>query len=380
MSTVVLRTLGGALACLVLTAYSCLGGEDSTPLARVVPYGGQVAPEQARVVAEAAAWLAGLERAADALAALPAVRLAGLDTLQLQALAAGMGMVEVRVDLRVGEDASDGERGATAVARLADVDAGRASRLLADENGRERYEDIIAALGRLIPESMRLADTGRSLPVSDTPADDPVVVRLNRLADEVKAYSLYRDWLEQIRCAPEDFNLSAQAVETGKADGVGLKRVNKAGAAQADKTVVDKALALAPDALPLRLARAELLLREDRFRAAAQALENLPPAPDSADAARDRADRRLLARALEARALAQLRSGRPTLAESDLDAALALAPERGSLWLGRGAARQMRESFELMCGDYHQACVRGLCRGLAAARERGQCLDDGKER
>ena len=88
----------------------------------------------------------------------------------------------------------------------------------------------------------------------------------------------------------------------------------------------------------------------------------------------------MLARALETRALAQLRSGRPALAESDLTAALALAPERGSLRLGRGAARQMRESFEFMCDDYHQACVRGLCRGLAEARERGQCLGDGKER
>lgn len=380
MSRAVLRTLCGALVCLALTAYSCPGGEAAPP-PRVVPYGGQFAPERALVVAEAAAWLAGLERAADALAGLEAARLAGLDALQLQALAAGMGMVEVKGEVRVGGDMPEGEGEATAVARLAAVDAGLASRLLADENGRERYEDIIVALGRLIPEAVRLAHTGRSLrvlrllpdaPASKTPADEPVITRLNRLADEVEAYSLYRDWLEQVRRASGDFDFPGQTEEAAEADDIGLKRP--------DKAVVDKALSLAPEALPLRLARAELLLLEDRFRAAAQVLENLPSAPDSADTARDRADRRLLARALETRALAQLRSGRPALAESDLTAALALAPERGSLWLGRGAARQMRESFEFMCDDYHQACVRGLCRGLAEARERGQCLGDGKER
>ena len=381
MSRAVLRTLCGALVCLALTAYSCPGGEAAPTPTRVVPYGGQFAPERALVVAEAAAWLAGLERAADALAGLEAARLAGLDALQLQALAAGMGMVEVKGEVRVGGDVPEGEGEATAVARLAAVDAGLASRLLADENGRERYEDIIVALGRLIPEAVRLAHTGRSLrvlrllpdaPASETPAAEPVITRLNRLADEVEAYSLYRDWLEQVRRASGDFDFPGQTEEAAEADDIGLKRP--------DKAVVDKALSLAPEALPLRLARAELLLREDRFRAAAQVLENLPSAPDSADTARDRADRRLLARALETRALAQLRSGRPALAESDLTAALALAPERGSLWLGRGAARQMRESFEFMCDDYHQACVRGLCRGLAEARERGQCLGDGKER
>lgn len=381
MSRAVLRTLCGALVCLALTAYSCPGGEAAPTPTRIVPCGGQFAPERALVVAEAAAWLAGLERAADALAGLEAARLAGLDALQLQALAAGMGMVEVKGEVRVGGDVPEGEGEATAVARLAAVDAGLASRLLADENGRERYEDIIVALGRLIPEAVRLAHTGRSLrvlrllpdaPASETPADEPVITRLNRLADEVEAYSLYRDWLEQVRRASGDFDFPGQTEEAAEADDIGLKRP--------DKAVVDKALSLAPEALPLRLARAELLLREDRFRAAAQVLENLPSAPDSADTARDRADRRLLARALETRALAQLRSGRPALAESDLTAALALAPERGSLWLGRGAARQMRESFEFMCDDYHQACVRGLCRGLAEARERGQCLGDGKER
>ena len=381
MSRAVLRTLCGALVCLALTAYSCPGGEAAPTPTRVVPYGGQFAPERALVVAEAAAWLAGLERAADALAGLEAARLAGLDALQLQALAAGMGMVEVKGEVRVGGDVPEGEGEATAVARLAAVDAGLASRLLADENGRERYEDIIVALGRLIPEAVRLAHTGRSLrvlrllpdaPASETPADEPVITRLNRLADEVEAYSLYRDWLEQVRRASGDFDFPGQTEEAAEADDIGLKRP--------DKAVVDKALSLAPEALPLRLARAELLLREDRFRAAAQVLENLPSAPDSADTARDRADRRLLARALETRALAQLRSGRPALAESDLTAALALAPERGSLWLGRGPARQMRETFEFMCDAYPQACLRGLCRGLAEARERGQCLGDGKER
>mgnify|MGYP000445164755 FL=1 len=108
MSRAVLRTLCGALVCLALTAYSCPGGEAAPTPTRVVPYGGQFAPERALVVAEAAAWLAGLERAADALAGLEAARLAGLDALQLQALAAGMGMVEVKGEVRVGGDVPEG--------------------------------------------------------------------------------------------------------------------------------------------------------------------------------------------------------------------------------------------------------------------------------
>lgn len=371
MPFAVFRALGGALACLALLALPCPGGDAAPILWRTVPYGGQFAPERARPVAEAAAWLAGLERAADALAGLDAVRLAGLDALQLQALAAGLGLVEVDVEVRpAGEGIPAGEGDMAAVARLADADAGRVSRLLADEDGRARYEDIVAALANLVPEAARLAETGRSLrvlralpdaPDGGTPPDEPVIGRLNRLAGQVEAYSLYRAWLDQGTRGP---------ARPEQGDG--------AAGDSREMAVVDAALALAPDALPLRLARAELLLRQDRFRAAAQVLQDLPAARPSVSpagglTARDAAERRLLARALEARALAQLRSGRPALAESDLDAALALTPERASLWLGRGAARQLRERFGPMCDDYHQACVRGLCRGLAAARERGQC-------
>ena len=375
---------------------------------RVVPYGKELAPDRARMAAEGMAWLAGLDRAAAALAVLEPVRLAGLDALQLRALAAGLGLVEVEAESSVrGEKPAAGEGSAVAVARVANVEAGQVSRLLGVESGRERYEDIIEALTRLIPELLSLAEQCRSRPVvagegaAGTSAGLPLE-RLNGLSDELEAYTLYRSWLDQARSEPQgpdfsdDSGMSDNSRNAGDAPEKDASETDARGADGAHralrehKALVEKAFALAPHALPLRLARAELLLREERFGAAVQILENLPSVSEytepqkSTESApspmRDRAGGRLLARALEARALAQLRSGRPALAERDLDGALTLTPERASLWLGRGAVRQTRERFELMCNDYRQACVHGLCRGLAAAHERGQCLDAGKER
>lgn len=387
------RVLEGVLLCLALTAVPCLADGEVRALMRVVPYGKELAPERARMAAEGMAWLAGLDRAAAALAALEPVRLAGLDELQLRALAAGLGLVEVEAEASVrGKKAGAGEGSAVAVARVANADVGQVSRLVGAEHGRERYEDLIAALEQLIPELVSLAERCRSLPavpeeVSAGASAGLPLERLNSLSDELEAYALYKTWLDQARSGPQGPDFSD---DPGNAGGAPEKGVPEAGGAhealRGYKALVEKACALAPDALPLRLARAELLLREERFRAAVQVLETLPPAPelaepaDAATRARNSARARLLARALEARALAQLRSGRPALAERDLDVALALMPERASLWLGRGAVRQMRERFEPMCDDYRQACVHGLCRGLAAAHERGQCLDAGKER
>lgn len=375
------RVAGGVLLCLALTSMPCLAVGEVRALMRVVHYGEGLAPERARMAAEGLAWLAGLERAAGTLAGLEPVRLAGLDALQLQALAAGLGMVDVRVQDSVsGEKLLTGKGNAVAVARVANVDEGQVARLLGGENGREQYEDVIAALARLIPNLVRQAE--RALPAEPEAAGAPAVPpaeRLNRLSDEVEAYTLYRTWLDQARTDLEGPFFSGDSGKPGDTPATGVREEDGAGETLREHdSLVERAFALAPDALPLRLAQAELLLREERFRAAAQLLENLPPVPDSATSA-DTARRRLLARALEARALAHLRSGRPALAEHDLDLALTLAPERASLWLGRGAARQTRERFALMCDDYRQACARGLCRGLEAARGRGQCADEGKE-
>lgn len=387
---------GGALLCLALTAMPCLAAGEVRALMRVVPYGKELAPERARMAAEGMAWLAGLERAAAALAGLEPVRLAELDELQLQALAAGLGMVEVEAEASVrGGNPAAGEGLAVATARVANVDLGQVSRLLGAEHARERYEDIIAALARLIPELVHLAERCRSVPampeeLSAGASPGLPLERLNSVSDEVEACTLYRIWLDQARSEPQYTDFFADSARSGgapEAPDTGEPEPGEADTALHEhKALIEKAFALAPDALPLRLAQAELLLREERFRAAVQILENLPPAPEFTELAdaparmRDRARGRLLARALEARALAQLRSGRPALAERDLDVALTLTPERASLWLGRGAVRQMRERFELMCDDYRQACARGLCRGLAAAHERRQCLDAGKER
>lgn len=351
MAGAAVRALGGLLACLALVV-PCRASTGQS-VERAVPYGGQFTAEQAGQLAWAAAWLAGLERMADTLAGVDAVRLAGLNASQRQALAARLGLVEVTAASGPARAGAEGE--ARAEAGLRQPDATELSRLLADTEGRDRREEVLVALARLLPEGLDLAAKGHELrfggpkslsgeAAASQPADELVAGRLDWVAAQVEAYRLYLELLEQ---AEDESPVGTLA---------GL----------------EKALALAPHAWPLRLAQAEALLRQDRFRAALQALRELPPRPVAGDAG-EGTDRRLYVRALQLRALSQLRSGQPTLAESDLDEALAQAPERAELWLARGAARQMRENFAAMCEDYYQACARGQCQGLAAARARGQC-------
>lgn len=358
MTAAAVRTPGLFLACLLL------GLSVGTALAagRAVPYGGQFSVEQARNVVRAAAWLDGLEQAGAELASLPAVRLAGLDRLRRQTLAARLRLVEVKVR-RDAPDA-DGEGRVSASAVFHAPDTAELLRCLGDREGLDRQAEVLAALRGLVPEALELAAkghslrTGRAAPDAGAPADELVAGRLNWLADQLEAYALYQDLLE---------------------------RTHGPGEAPPDEAaVLEKALSLAPRAWPLRLARAEMLLRQDRYRAALRLILDVPepfphPGAQPEDGASDAADTLLYVRGLHLRALAQLRSGQSTLAEKDLDMALRLAPEQPELWLARGAARQMLEKFGPMCEDYYQACARGQCRGLAAARERGQCLA-GEER
>jgi hypothetical protein len=72
--------------------------------------------------------------------------------------------------------------------------------------------------------------------------------------------------------------------------------------------------------------------------------------------------------------LAYLRLQLPTLAEVDLNEALRRDPRPAAWWRARGALRMLRRDVVPMCGDFLQACARGDCEGLAAAREQGLCL------
>jgi tetratricopeptide (TPR) repeat protein len=344
----------------LLTMVFCpfAGGADT--IEREVRRGEVFRPEDAGRLAWAAAWLDGLQEAGDRLAADNAVRLARLDRLQRQGLAALMGLAEVSVTAPFPATAGGlGDSGAVAVTLR--VPEGREiSRRLGETEARRRQEELVMALRRLLPEILELADA-RRLAREDADAAasarngsfaaDADVSEADMLAarlDALEAYALYRRALEEFSGAWE--NPSAAFA------------------------LLERAAALAPAELPLRLTLGELMLLLERPQGALRLLASLPApgARDGQDGA-EREEMLLHVRGLHLRALAQLKSGLPALAENDLNEALAFAPERADLWLARGAARQVREHFDAMCGDYRQACVLGACEGLAAARRNGRC-------
>lgn len=362
----------------------------------VVRYGAGFSADRARSLAWAKAWLDGLETAGSRLAGWKAVRLAGLDSPRRQALASLAGMVGVSVLSKEAEapsgtapdpDAPAGifrpEGEAVAVAIVREVDPAELSRLLGLVDDLDRREDFVVTLRRLLPEALEWAEEVGVLPErmpglassgrGETSPEGSAGERLTCRAEEIEALLMYLKEQEE--------GASSDPPEIPPASG--------------------------PDVFLLRLAEAEDLLRQDRPQAARRLLagvppaaagrgEGLPPAEPSlkeipkgqrlreedwssawteAWTARP-SDRRMHARALYLRALALLRTGRPALAEEDLDGALLLAPDRGELWLARGAARQVRERFGLMCDDYYRACALGRCDGLAAARGQGRCLPE----
>ena len=332
--------------------------------ARTVSYGGQFSAEQAERLACTSAWMDGLVQASTELQNWPALRLADWDGFQRQVLAALLCLVDVEVSRKKNEEGQEGTVDASF--RVRTPDAAALSSGMKDVDGLERQAEVLAAVSRLVPEALELAEKGHLLRTHSSagnadleegiPPDELVSERLDWLLAQLEAYALYQGWLERENAAQE----TGTDAEPDDGD-----------------TVLFRALSLAPQAWPVRLARAELLLRQDRYRTALQTVLDLPR-PSCADGEYEdtmrAVDVHLYVRGLHLRALAQLRSGQPALAEKDLDEALRLEPSRPELWLTRGAVRQIREEFEAMCGDYYQACALGQCFGLAAARERGQCL------
>jgi tetratricopeptide (TPR) repeat protein len=124
---------------------------------------------------------------------------------------------------------------------------------------------------------------------------------------------------------------------------------------------LQRAAALDPDYGLLLYLQGELLLQLDRPQDALAALDKaLALSPE-------------LAGALYVRGLAYLRLQLLSFAERDLSAALAADDSRGAWWRARGALYMIRNEIGPMCDDFVQACGRGDCEGLAAARERGLC-------
>jgi hypothetical protein len=350
----------------------CAAGPAQTLAERAVWHGGNLRPEEAVRLAWTQAWLEGLQAAGDSMAENNAVRLARLDDLQRQGLAALMGLVDVRVvwpRQTDPDDARDGEVVADFAFRSPDGE--EISLWLGETEARQRQEEIIAALRRLLPDALDSAARGPLLREEAgfpsgglrdaslaAAADAPVAEEWAGRIAALEAYALYRRALEDFSGKWEEPSVSLPLVE--------------------------HALSLAPDELPIRLARSELLLLLDRPRGALMALPPLR-APLYGVEGKERGaagagtDFRLHARGLYLRALAQLKAGMPALAEKDMDEALRFAPERAEMWLARGAARQARENFGAMCEDYRHACVFGLCEGLTSARRIGLCLTEAAE-
>lgn len=370
------KGLWATLAVLGLCLVSCsalAGTDDRETLGHIsvsVPCGGQFSPSQAEVLAQAKAWLDGIELTARSLASMDTVRLAGLDFMQVQALAALLGGVELPppsfrdVDNALGQNLPNAEVSATL--RIARPDAAAVSQALADAPARERLEEVIIALRRILPEALEWAERGRDLrnAASDSAKapDDMVAARLSLLTSATAASLSYLDFLLG---APLTAELQA---------------------------TLDWAQDVVP---PLAAGRADMLLRQDRPQAALHILRDLTAPPTAITPEKERwiharssawtsvwtkawpphpSDLRLYARSLYLRGMAQLRSGQPALAEADFSAALAIDDARADFFLARGASYQVREIFDAMCSDYYQACALGLCEGLASAREQGRCL------
>lgn len=389
-ATVLTVLLALNMACLSMVNFA-LAASDSNHNADVlghvsvsVPSGGQFSPSQADVLARAKAWLDGLEMTARTLGSMDAVRLAGLDFFQMQALAALLGRVENAFISRSSEqDAQEGpdklwpEASSSVTLRVGKPDAAAVSQTMANVEGLARLEELIIALRRLLPEALEWAERGhelRTAAASSSPSeksslffapsapDDIVAARLSMLTSATSAALAYADFLLGAPVTPEL------------------------------QSTLDWAHNILP---PLAAARADMLLRQDRPQAALQILRDLSPPAPGINPKRELwmqsrsstwpavwtsawpshpSDTRLYARALYLRGLAQLRSGQPALAEADLSAALSIEPQRPDFLLARGATYQVREIFDAMCRDYYQACTLGSCDGLAAAREQQRCL------
>lgn len=322
-------------------------------------------------VAQVSAWLNAVQSAAKTLQENPAIRLADLSQNQREALAVLLRMValpaEAQAEYTIKHDALPGSGAISAaleqketwqrwhegIAFLHALNA-KADAVTQRLKTRAPYRGLGSYWGTLSPEQ-----NPESLPElpDESPAPSPLgtssaalEAELNALDAELAEYWLYLTLLDEFH-----------------------------GQWQNPATLlpqVEAALARQPNMPLLLLAQAELLLQLERPRAALApvnaALAVLEHSPLGTVA--DKNAPSLKTRALRLRGLIQLHTGQAALAEEDMSTALLREPQQAVLWLTRGAIRQVRGNAAGMCLDYAEACNRGLCEGLAAARADNLCL------
>ena len=338
----------------------------------IVYYGGNFTREQASLLAETASWLKGIDHAGRLLSQNVTIRMSGLDLFEAKSLAAFLNLVEARINLLeapIGDHAFSGEFFDSGQA-IGQVDVHLPNPIELSANlpkiaERNRWEELIHDLESLSVEALDLAaqehkvrEQVASGSVIAANADVSITGRLGWLMEQMLAYAIYMDIL---RNYPAD--------QQGSLQQLGM---------------LEKALSHYPRSVPLNLAKAETLLYLDRPASAMRALSEISELllarqhfiseGSSADTPAKRITRRRQVSLFYMRALAELGSGQPTLAEQDLDKALVLAPENPNLWLARGASRQINQQYDLMCQDYLQACALGECSGIMAARAQARCI------
>jgi tetratricopeptide (TPR) repeat protein len=305
-----------------------LGGsaEHSLPLGRQTP------ETVVRRIVRAMAWLDALDKAAAALSAASLARLGGDEAAGVMALASAVSTPAVR-------STSKGQRVFVEV-RLNTPQRTveeRLRKILPEREILELRAGMLERERKILAEARSLIELPAVLRQSLPEGSAAYGARLSALAAQLEALWLLGRVLPQReagrwREAPEALSALQQAE------------------------------ALDPGHGPLLYLQGELLLQLDRPQDALAMLDKaLTLSPE-------------LAGALYARGVAYLRLQLPSLAEHDLSAALERDSSRADWWRARGALYMIQKKTGPMCADFAQACARGDCEGLAAARGRGLCL------
>lgn len=308
--------------------------ENAATARQTLAYGGSTRREAALAVARAAAWLEALRQAAENLNH-SAAQYAAVSPLRRKALAAAAHRPAVSVSPAKVPLSSAGD---VTVA----VSLFTPARTL-DSRLREalRYPDMLTLREEALRQVEAAAREGVELSASvddarpGVGADETFNQRIERIGNKLNALWIFEEVLARWRGAWRE-----------------PARVLR---------LLTRAVALDGENALLWCVLGEVQLQLDRPRHALESL-NKALALNSE-----------LPRALYARALGHLRLGRHALAEADLTSALRFDPHMPEWLQARGAARMLRKEHASMCDDFEQACARGLCDGLAAARKQGLC-------
>lgn len=305
-------------------------------------YNRQIEKEQAMAIAENAARSAAMKAVMRTFVALPEVRVAAspgsLQSLSLLALAHASVNVPV---LFVSHSRKDSLVTVTVVVTDTGMTAPIENRIreaLAFPERLSFYEEAVFREEALTKEYDALfpvrKEMGKKLALQPLP--DETAKRLEDIAKEIKALSIYKEQL------PNRGNVWNNP-----------ERVRHA---------LQKALMLAPDSALIHNGLGDVWLQLGRSQEALEA-QNLAikAQPD-------------FARAYHSRGIAAMALGHLSSAVADFSEAIRLSPHTATYYRSRGFARHLLGDVALMCGDFLEACSLGDCQKLQWAMEERLCI------